>query len=192
MIILTSNGLSSDKLLNEVKKHILVDMKKAALIVTADEIYKEKNRHVLRLTNELKSIGLSVDYFDIDYQNPELLENYDVIELIGGNPYYLLNSLNISNAKRILKKLSKTKIIIGCSAGSLVLQSSIDIIDMYSPEMNQTIKLQDFTTLDLVDVVILPHYNRFIKKYKDFEKIARQYEKAINVQFIESMMVKQL
>ena len=40
MIILTSNGLSSCKLINELKKQI--NTGKAALVVTADNVYKEK------------------------------------------------------------------------------------------------------------------------------------------------------
>ena len=63
MIILTSNGLSSNKLIDKVKAHIKIG--KAALVVTADNEYKEKNYHVERLTKELKLVGLSVENFDL-------------------------------------------------------------------------------------------------------------------------------
>ena len=48
MLILTSNGLSSEKLLKGASNYIKSG--KAALVVTADNEYKEKNYHVERLT----------------------------------------------------------------------------------------------------------------------------------------------
>ena len=65
MIILTSNGLSSDKLINHAK--VYIHGGKAALVVTADNEYKEKNYHVERLSGELVSLGLTVECFDFDY-----------------------------------------------------------------------------------------------------------------------------
>ena len=42
MLVLCSNGLSSEKLLSAIKDK-MVDCKNAALVVTADNEYKEKN-----------------------------------------------------------------------------------------------------------------------------------------------------
>lgn len=53
MIILTSNGLSSDKLLNETRKYTNSNAK-AAIITTASVGYKEKDWHIPRLTEELQ------------------------------------------------------------------------------------------------------------------------------------------
>jgi hypothetical protein len=44
MIILTSNGLSSEHLQQEVQKYIKCG--KVALVITADNEYKENNYHV--------------------------------------------------------------------------------------------------------------------------------------------------
>ena len=176
MVVLTSNGLSSDKLILEMKKRINKNIKKAVIIVTADEIYKERNKNIPRLTRELKSLGLTVEYLDIDFQDLKLIENYDLVEFIGGNPYYLLNSLKKSKGKEILKEFAKNKIIIGCSAGSLVLQQSIKIIDIYSREMNDNVGLMDLKAIELVNIMILPHYHRFIDRYDFFEEKAKKYE----------------
>jgi len=112
VLILCSNGLSSEKLLHETMR-VANGCKSAALVVTADNEYKQNNYHVKRCISELNSLGLTVDIFDIDIQNPELLLNYDVIEFIGGNPYYLLNSIRKSNALPILKTIAENKILIG-------------------------------------------------------------------------------
>ena len=181
MIVLTSNGLSSDKLLNAISKYI--DEGKAALIVTADNEFKEKNYHVKRLTNELQKLGLSVDCFDFDVQSPTELMSYDVLEMIGGNPYYLLDSIRKNGFADVLEQFSENKCIIGCSAGALVLTQTLDLINIYSPEMN-TVGLKDLSACGFTDIQILPHYNKFVKRYDDFEERCLQYERANNCKVI--------
>lgn len=173
MIILTSNGLSSDKLINHAKAHIHGG--KAALVVTADNEYKEKNYHVERLSGELVSLGLTVECFDFDYNFPEELSKYDVVELIGGNPYYLLDSIRKHGFAEALKCFAEERVLIGCSAGALVLAPTLDLIDLYSPEMN-FIGLDDFSACGLTDVQILPHYSKFLKKFEGFEEKCAEYE----------------
>ena len=92
MLVLCSNGLSSKEMLSHINQYT-VTCKTAALVVTADNEYKENNYHVHRCVSELESLNLNVDLFDLDKQSAELLLNYDVVEFIGGNPYYLLHSI---------------------------------------------------------------------------------------------------
>ena len=173
MIVLTSNGLSSVCLMTEMRKHIKTG--KAALVVTADNVYKEKNYHVERLTQELRALGLSVDCFDFDIQSPVDLMNYDVVELIGGNPYYLLDSIRKNGYSEALAVFAESKVIIGCSAGALVLTPSLDLIDLYSPEMN-IVGLEDLSACRLTDVRVLPHYSKFLSRYDRFEEKCALYE----------------
>lgn len=173
MIVLTSNGLSSACLMTEMRKYIKTG--KAALVVTADNVYKEKNYHVERLTQELEALGLSVDCFDFDTQSPADLMNYDVVELIGGNPYYLLDSIRKNGYSEALAVFANSKVIIGCSAGALVLAPSLDLIDLYSPEMN-IVDLKDLSACHLTDVRLLPHYSKFMNRYDHFEEKCALYE----------------
>ena len=57
MLILSSNGLSSDKIITTLQDK-LKGLKTSALVVTADNEYKEKNYHVKRCIEELKSLNL--------------------------------------------------------------------------------------------------------------------------------------
>lgn len=173
MIVLTSNALSSDGLMNEMKQYITTG--KAALVVTADNVYKEKNYHVERLTKELEQLGLQVTCFDFDTQSPAELAQYDVVEIIGGNPYYLLNSIRENGFAETLADFAKNKTIIGCSAGALVLTPSLDLIDLYSPEMN-VVDLKDLSACHLTDVRVLPHYSKFLTRFDHFEEKCAQYE----------------
>lgn len=175
MILLTSNGLSSQNLLNCVSEYS-GDMRSAVLVTTASVGYKEKDKHIPRLSKKLRTLGLSVDFFDFDTDQPEKLLQYDLIEIIGGNPFYLLNSIGNSKAEKILETVAKEKFLVGISAGSLVLQRNIDLIAGYSLEMNEEVGLKDFTGLGLVNIEILPHYHRFLNVFERFEERAREYE----------------
>jgi len=176
MLVLSSNGLSSISLMNEIQKHFTSATKKAVIITTASVGYGEKDRKLPRLTEELKSLNLTVAYFDIEIQNPKLLRDFDVIEIMGGNPFYLLQQMKRNDCTQIFQQLSKEKIIIGISAGSVVLQNTIQLIAQYSPELNENIGISDLSGLALTDAEILPHYSRFLTCFERFEERARQYE----------------
>jgi len=75
----------------------------------------------------------------------------------------------------MLAAFALNKIIIGCSAGALVLTSSLELIDMYSPEMN-IVGLGDLSACQLTEIQLLPHYSKFLNRYNDFEEKCTQYE----------------
>ena len=179
MLILCSNGLTSEKLLASVRERAM-DCKMAALVVTADNEYKEKNYHVQRGVEELKSLNLTVDIFDIDRQPVELLLNYDIVEFIGGNPFYLLHSIRENNALDTLRYLADNKILIGWSAAAFVFGPTLELVNIYSSEMN-FLGLTDLNGIALTDVEVLPHYDRFKRKFERFEERCRAYEEKRNV-----------
>ncbi len=181
MIILTSNGLSSNVLLATARKYISGG--KAALVVTADNEYKEKNYHVERLTRELHTLGLTVEIFDFDVQTPNELYSYDVVEMIGGNPYYLLESIRKNGFVDVLKDFAENKCLIGCSAGAMVLTPTLALVDKFTPEMN-FLNLKDLSACDLTDIQIMPHYSKFIKRYADLEEKCLSFEQLNNCKII--------
>lgn len=173
MVVLASNGLSSPALHQEVRKYIHGG--KAALVVTADNEYKAENYHVARVTKELEALGLTVAVFDFDIQTPVELMEYDVVEMIGGNPYYLLQSIKIHGFQDVLKLFAEERILVGWSAGALVIGPTLSLIDQYTPEMN-FMGLTDLTALNLTHVQILPHYNKFLPRKSAFEEKCALYE----------------
>jgi dipeptidase E len=183
MLILTSNGLSSDNLIKRMEQECLL-LSKAVIVTTASVGYKENDYHIPRLTQELNSLGLSVDYFDFDFQNPKLLLNFDVIEINGGNPFYLLRSMRKTKCEAIIKKLIEEKIVIGISAGSIIMQRNINLIAQYSPELNEGINLTDLSGFGFSSIELLPHYSRFVLKFEKFEEKAKEYEITNNCKVI--------
>lgn len=182
MLVLCSNGLSSEMLLAQLREKT-ADCKTAALVVTADHEYKEANYHVPRCVSELQALGLSVDIFDLDHQPAALLLDHDVVEFIGGNPYYLLHSIREHGAADILRKIATAKILIGWSAAAFVFGPTLELVDRYSPEMN-FLGLTDLRGLSLTDVQVLPHYSRFLSRFDRFEERCCFYEKEYHVDVI--------
>lgn len=182
MLVLCSNGLSGEKLLSSVREKS-AGGKKAALVVTADNEYKEKNYHVPRCTEELSSIRFAVDLFDLDRQPAELLQSCDLVEFIGGNPFYLLRSVREHHAEDVLRFLAEQKILIGWSAAAFVFSPTLELVNLYSPEMNIW-GLTDLTGLSLTKYEVLPHYSRFLTKFERFEEKCRSYEERRNTKVI--------
>lgn len=184
MLVMTSNGFSSQKLHDEMKKYMNENHKSAAVIMTATVGYKERLGYIPQFTSELELLGLEVCYFDIEYDPIIELLKYDVIAVNGGNPFYLLKQMKAKECQHVFEKLVADKIVIGRSAGSIVFQESIDLVAQYSPEMNEGIGLSDFKGMCLTSEEILPHYDTCINTYEGFEERAKEYEQARNKKVI--------
>ena len=182
MLVLCSNGLSSEMLLSHLISKT-VGCGTAALVVTADNEYKENNYHVPRCVSELQALNLNVDIFDLDKQPADLLLKYDVVEFIGGNPYYLLHTIRKNNSIEILRNIAANKILIGWSAAAFVFGPTLELVNCYSPEMN-FLRLTDLRGLSLTQVQVLPHYSKFLSKFEKFEERCCAYEQKHNVHVI--------
>ena len=174
MLILCSNGLSSEALRMEVREHMR-HCRTAALVVTPSNDRKKQDRSVPRCTEELETLGLSVTLFDIDEQPAKDLLHYDVVEFIGGNPFYLLDSIRRHKAEPVLRRIAKEKILIGWSASAFVFGPTLKLVNMYSPEMN-IVNLTDLHALALTDMEVLPHYDSFADMFDRFEERCSEYE----------------
>ena len=182
MLVLCSNGLSSETLLARTGEQT-AGCKTAALVVTADNEYKESNYHVPRCVSELQELNLHVDVFDLDHQSASLLLNYDVVEFIGGNPYYLLHSIQEHNAADVLRKIATDKILIGWSAAAFAFGPTLELVNRYSSEMN-FLGLTDLNGISLTEVQVLPHYSKYLTRFEQFEEKCCIYEKEHHVNVI--------
>ncbi|MEI4828627.1 Type 1 glutamine amidotransferase-like domain-containing protein [Bacillus sp. FJAT-53711] len=161
-LLLTSNGFFTE----QIKKQFLQltdeepsDLK-VSIITTASPL-KENNQYAKKAKEDFIQMGFhTIDFTDIEYDEPETLRQYDVIYINGGNPFYLLYHMKKSGSDLVLKDLAnKNIIIVGVSAGAIILGPSIDVVNYFTPQMN-TVNIQDLTALGLTDTYIFPHYDR--------------------------------
>lgn len=109
-----------------------------------------------KISNDIK-----VDYFDLseNFSDEALakLLNYGTIYLSGGNTYVFMDSARKRNIYPILKKhLENGGLLVGASAGSIMLTPSIDLAgfgDENTPNLNDT------TGFNFVGFEFHPHYN---------------------------------
>lgn len=67
----------------------------------------------------------------------------------------------------------------GLSAGAMVFTPSIEIVDKLTPEIN-IVNLANFKGLSLTNTHIIPHYNKFLKRFDKLEDICKAYEQERN------------
>lgn len=102
----------------------------------------------------------------------------DVLFVSGGNSFYLLQEMRKSGFDRLMDELVTRgeKIYVGCSAGSVVVSSEIDII-RHLDDPGQAPELHITKGLGLVNFLILPHWG--------LEHFKEGYRKMMEYSYIE-------
>ncbi len=178
MIFLTSNGLTSENLKNEFISVIENRGKKCAVIPTAMEKDKDKDVWLAQTKDELSQFGLECEFFYFGAEENEKLYDYDIIYICGGNVFYLMQAIKQCYAEEVLKNLAKDRVIVGVSAGSLIMQENLELIRELIPRMNKRVKLKDLTALNITNgIEHLPHYERYSEIIEAFEKRVKTYER---------------
>lgn len=140
---------------------------KVAFIPTAGDRYQEKP-WMDADRDKLKKVGFSV--VDVDLKNKseaqlrDELKDKDIIFVAGGDTCYLLDETKKSGFDKIVVDLvNKGIVYIGSSAGSILAGPSVEpfLID----EEYKSATLTSFNALNLVNFIILPHYNK--EKYNE-------------------------
>jgi dipeptidase E len=175
MLILTSDGLSTEDMIKQFQSYVKTHFEEAAIITTASNPFAERHPDIDRHIAIMKQCGLRSVCVDLESQSPDALADYDVIILIGGNPYYLLNVMQKKNCKPLFKALlDQGKVIVGMSAGSMVLGSTIDYVNLLTPEMD--VGMDNYAGLALTDMVICPHASSFVATIENAESKLSKYE----------------
>lgn len=161
-LLLTSNGFYTEKIKEQFLK-LLDGVPKAmnVAIITTASPKKEKNPFAQKAKRDFKEMGFEkFEFIDVEFDDPKRLLGKDVIYINGGNPFHLLFHVKKSGADKILQQLAtQNVVIVGVSAGSVILGPNIKVVHFFTPEMNVH-KMKDFSALDLTDLIVFPHYNR--------------------------------
>ena len=180
MIFLTSNGLTSEKLKEEFISAIENKGKKCAVIPTAMEKDKDHHQWLEETKNILSEYGLDCDFFYFGQDENEKLYSYDIVYICGGNVFYLMHMIKQCCAEDVLRNIAMEKVVVGVSAGSLIMQKDLELIRDLIPRMNKRVKLKDLTALDITNnIEHLPHNTRYIGIIDAFEKRVKTYERKV-------------
>ena len=139
--------------------------KKLVFIPTAS-LFEEYTDYVDEAKEAFENLGLNIEVLDVSSAPKDLirrtLQRCDLIYVSGGNTFYLLQELEKSGAKTIIREqVDEGKPYIGESAGSIILAPNTS----YAKDMDEAEKaapqLKSFEGLGLVDFYPLPHYKSF-------------------------------
>lgn len=184
-IVLTSCGIIDEDFKNRFYALVSKDdlkNKKVLYITTAMDGESDNDR--TWADEEFATIlelGISEENI-VEYKigkSEEDINDFDIMYMLGGNTFYLLDIIRKTGFDKMINNfLSKGKVYIGSSAGSIIMGSTIETA---SPFDENNVGMTDFTGLKLVDGIIIPHANRkeeFIDnlKSKTDEKIIPLYD----------------
>lgn len=169
-LILTSAGLKVDTIKDAVLKLLPkpANELKLAHIITAANVAPDTD-FVRRDKAVLVETGFRVTDIDIVGKTEkdlfDLLKDFDIIYVQGGNGFYLLKQVRDSGFDKVVKKLlEKGKWYIGVSAGTYICCPTIEM-HTWKREPDNTYGLTDLKAMNLVPFLISVHYNR--DKYKE-------------------------
>lgn len=178
MILLTSDGITSPQLEEEIKKALVPISRRAALVTTASCRYKEKDHNVPVLSALMRRFGVEPECVDVEFQDATFLLAYDVVILMGGNPFYLRKHLKKwKNSLEVLTELANRHVLIGISAGSMVLGDTMEFACQIEPggieEVGENVDCSGF---GIVPLNIMPHYLAYLTAYEQTKEILESYE----------------
>lgn len=181
-LFLTSSGLSNKKIeeafLQLLSKNI--EAINVCIIPTAAKEMKSNHPRIIQAKAIFMSLGVKkIDCLDIEVEDAEKLCRYDVIYIGGGDPVYLLEKLMDSGAGNVVKRIAESGvIIIGVSAGSLVLGPDLRIVEHFTPNL----AVANMNGLGLFNFPIMPHYDRedIFNGDESIEKRLTKYEMQFN------------
>lgn len=178
--------LTSDGLITKTLQDVLIDLAgkpfaelKFVCITTAiNRDGGDKTKKINRIAG-LHSLGFAkFDLVDVaaiekEYWLPRL-RAADVIFVLGGNTYYLLDEVRKSGLADELPKLLDSRIFVGDSAGSILATPSIDVAEIDDGDEN-IVGIKDTSGLGLVDFEVSPHTPEDVslKANEDYAKTIR-------------------
>ncbi|WML57708.1 Type 1 glutamine amidotransferase-like domain-containing protein [Neobacillus sp. PS2-9] len=121
-----------------------------------------QRRYFNYIKEYFQSLGVSdFLYFDADQEYDETiieeLKACDGVFFSGGNTFYFLKNLQERNLiPTIQAMVEKGKLLIGLSAGSIMMSKTIKIADYIDENI---VDLQTVDALDLIDFEFMPHWD---------------------------------
>lgn len=177
-ILLTSTGLSYEKVFEYVADFSKNKSQTVCIVVTASED-KKNNKYVKLAIQQFNQIGIH-DIHLVDIETGDTIpKNTNILYVSGGNTfklmYYIRNSDFIESLKNIF---NKNGLYIGVSAGAVVIGNSISTVYIGEADKND-IGLDNFDGLGIVNYSIFPHAN------KEIESEVKRTDKFLNPLFIK-------
>lgn len=172
-IILASQGFTTDEIGREVALIVGKPAEEINIVIINESAYTiDKNKSKRWLINELvnieKHIGGRIDFIDFYMQSNEEIRdrifNADLIYIVGGKQHIYEKIFNETNSIELIKQVADKKVIMGTSAGAIVLGKQIKSERFWKERYNCKLEDFEYKELEMVPFNIIPHYMREDRK----------------------------
>ncbi len=161
-IVLTSCGIISEDLKREFYKLLPKNIQDIKVLYITTAVDGESGNDTSWIQEEYKTIldlGIkeeNIKEYKMDYDLD--VSNYDLIYMMGGNTFYLMKKIRETHFDlKIKDAINKGVIYVGSSAGSIIMGSTVELALPYD---KNEVDLKDFTGINLINGIIVPHANR--------------------------------
>lgn len=177
-LLLTSNGIKGEivnifpTLLKKPASEYSV-----AFDITAAYGEEDNPQWFGKFRDQLYQLGITnIEDLDLRNKNPDeldkLLSYKDMLFVNGGNTFFLLDCMRKTGFEKALKKfLSEDKLYVGVSAGGIIVTPNIAIAGVEPGDVN-SVGMQDFTGLNIVDFEFSPHVPDMVS-YESVEEYSK-------------------
>lgn len=177
-LLLTSNGIKGEivnifpTLLKKPASEYSV-----AFDITAAYGKEDNPQWFGKFRDQLYQLGITnIEDLDLRNKNPDeldkLLSYKDMLFVNGGNTFFLLDCMRKTGFEKALKKfLSEDKLYVGVSAGGIIVTPNIAIAGVEPGDVN-SVGMQDFTGLNIVDFEFSPHVPDMVS-YESVEEYSK-------------------
>lgn len=158
-LILTSTGISDPAPLKFFRDLVAKNSIKRVGIIANAATDGVNGKYVLLAKQQLESLGLDVNFIDLAAQNfARDMSTVEGVYIAGGNTFNLLGDIQkdpgINEFKAFLLSM---KVVLGVSAGSIILTPTIRIAGAIDPDDNHH-NIKNLYALNLIDQEYYPHY----------------------------------
>ena len=142
---------------------------KIGYITTASKKARTHQQFFLDVKKTITENGYSLEEFDFEGKSENEIRKFfkdkNVIQVEGGNTFFLLKIIRETGFDKILKEfLKEGKVYIGASAGSYVMCPSVEVTNWHD-ETYDRFGMVNFTALGYVSFVLFAHYKDEKKEY---------------------------
>jgi len=138
-------------------KEDIVNNSNITFIASLFDNYEKNDFHVSNFIKMFNSIGITFNNINIidgrltSEESKTILENTDIIFLLGGSPELQMKSIN---EYKLIDCIKKCKLVLGVSAGAMNQSYRV----MYKDDFDNFV-MKDYAGLGLVNINIFPHFD---------------------------------
>ncbi len=176
-IIMASQGFTTDEMEQEVAKIVGKPASEMDIAIINESMFeidsgRSKRWCIRELSNIEKHIGGRIDFVNVRAHSKDEIRkrllNADLTYIVGGKQHVYAQLFHETNLVDLLKEAAENRVLMGTSAGSIVLGKQIESENFWKQKYQMSLQEIGYPDLGFVPFNIIPHYLR--EDHKEWTK----------------------